>query len=624
MTWEEASCKHEYIISNAYTGGTDYVCKHCGHKKTVSTLLENASDLAEESAENSDYVLLDPNKTSMLYSDTIRLTIESTGKEVLFNKQVVYVGKDASCDLVLNSKATISRRHATFFFERNMWFLMDNASTNGTWLNGARIEPGKKYQLTTNDQITFALAEKVVFDKHVVKPMSDGNPEAKALVFLEAGMAAFAKSNYQDEAAFKLIVAALVDAPLHFPVEIDLEAMLGNIDPTKLKAGDTIQPQKDVRVKILTLSPKDGVETVPMFTSTEEANKGPSASMMRFYPQDYLPKLIAMDKPVIINPFSEARFLLSKQIITEILWPAVQRKINSASVQNLSKHNDEDTMILDERLGDIINDRYRVLKLLGQGGFFKTYLVLDEKSNKQWAMKVCDKAHKNYSSTLRNTILQEPHMMMKFNHPAIPRVIDIIEDENKICIIREFVEGQPLDTLVKNNGTIKQEVVVDWAKQLCDALGYLHKQNPPYIYRDMKPANVILQPDGNVKIIDFGIAMVYDPSKQDDTIIGTRGFAAPEQYLGKSDCRSDIFALGMTMHYLLTGVDPNTPPYETKPIREIKPQLSARLEAIITRCINPNPDERFQSCDELMVALEGGSISTQKKPGFFNKLFGKK
>ena len=281
-------------------------------------------------------------------------------------------------------------------------------------------------------------------------------------------------------------------------------------------------------------------------------------------------------------------------------------------------------MILDERLGDIINDRYRVLKLLGQGGFFKTYLVLDEKSNKQWAIKVCDKAHKNYSSTLRNTILQEPHMMMKFNHPAIPRVIDIIEDENKICIIREFVEGQPLDTLVKNNGTIKQEVVVDWAKQLCDALGYLHKQKPSYIYRDMKPANVILRPDGNVQIIDFGITMVYDPSKQDDTIIGTRGYAAPEQYVGKSDCRTDIFALGMTMHYLLTGVDPNTPPYETKPIREINPQLSDRLEAIITRCINPNPDERFQSCDELMVALDGGPISTQKKPGFFNKLFGKK
>lgn len=618
----ETTCNHEYVITNAYTGGTDYECKLCGHKKTESTLLGPKDNVPCANSNNDGYVLLDPNRTSILYSDTLRLTIESTGKEVQFNKQVVHVGKDASCDLLLNSKATISRRHATFFFEKNMWFLCDNSSTNGTWLNGARIEPGKKYQLATNDEINFAVAEKVIFDKHVINNVPGGDPEAKALVFLEAGMAAFAKSNYQDEAALKLIVAALVDAPLHFLVEIDLEAMLGNIDPTKLKAGDTIQPQKDVRVRILTLAPKDGVETVPMFTSTEEANKGPSASMMRFYPQDYLPKLIAMDKPVIINPFSDSRFLLSKQIITEILWPAVQRKIGAQQAQDPKK--EEETAILDDYIGKTVGGRYKTLKMLGQGGFFKTYLVMDERSNKQWAMKVCDKNHKSYSPALREMILQEPHMMMKFAHPEIPRVMDIFEDETSICIVREFVEGQTLDVLVKNNGTIKQEVVIDWAKQLCDALGYLHKQKPPYIYRDMKPANVVLRPDGNVQIIDFGITMVYDPSKQDDTIIGTRGYAAPEQYVGKSDCRTDIFALGMTMHYLLTGVDPNTPPYETKPIREINPQLSARLEAIITRCINPNPEERFQSCDELMVALEGGPISTQKKPGFFNKLFGKK
>jgi len=123
----------------------------------------------------------------------------------------------------------------------------------------------------------------------------------------------------------------------------------------------------------------------------------------------------------------------------------------------------------------------------------------------------------------------------------------------------------------------------------------------------------------------FTVFLIYHKqSKQDDTIIGTRGYAAPEQYVGKSDCRTDIFALGMTMHYLLTGVDPNQPPYETKPIREINPQFSARLEAIIVRCIAPNADDRFQTCDELMQALEGGPISYQKKQGLFTKLFGKK
>lgn len=622
MDSKEMTCNHEYVITNAYTGGTDYECKLCGHKKTESTLPKVQDTASSSDSANAGYVLLDPNRTSILYSDTLRLTIESTGKEVRFNKQVVHVGKDASCDFLLNSKATISRRHATFFYERNMWFLLDNFSTNGTWLNGARIEPGKKYQLATNDEINFAMAEKAIFDKHIIPSVPSGDPDAKALVFLEAGMAAFAKSNYQDEAALKLIVAALVDAPLHFPVEIDLEAMLGNIDPTKLKVGNTIQPQKDVRVRILTLAPKDGVETVPMFTSTEEANKGPSASMMRFYPQDYLPKLIAMDKPVIINPFSDSRFLLSKQIITEIVWPAVQRKVGAEN--SVSQMKNEETTVLDDLVGKTIWNRYKVLKLIGQGGFFSTYLVMDEKLNKQWAMKVCDKNHKRYSRPIHGIFLQEPKMMMKLDHPAIPKIMDIFEDKNYICVVREYIAGETLDVVVRNKGPIKQEFVVDWAKQLCGVLSCLHNQKPSYVYRDMKPANVVLQPDGNVKLIDFGIAMEYDPSKQDDTIIGTCGYAAPEQFVGKSDCRTDIFALGMTMHYLLTGADPNAPPYETKPIREINPQLSSRLEAIIMRCIRPNPDERFQSCDELMMALEGNPVSPQKKPSLFNKLFGKK
>lgn len=97
-------------------------------------------------------------------------------------------------------------------------------------------------------------------------------------------------------------------------------------------------------------------------------------------------------------------------------------------------------------------------------------------------MKVCDKNHRGYSATLREVILQEPHMMMKLNHPAVPKVFDIVEDENNICIIREYVEGQTLDTVLQESGPIKQEMVLNWAIQLCDVLGYLHKQNPPYIY----------------------------------------------------------------------------------------------------------------------------------------------
>lgn len=615
--------QHEYVMCNQ-TGSYDYYkCRKCGKIKQEYAGGEMIVKQENNITNETEYIMLDPNITTILYSDTLRFTIESSGETKEYNKTEVNVGRDASNDFHLSGKTYVARKQATFLYERQMWFLMDNNSTNGTYINGKRLIPGKKYQLATNDEISFAKQETVIFDKHMRPSHPTGDPEAKAVVFLEAGMATFAKSEYKDDAALKLIVAALTDAPLFLPVEIDLEAMLGNIDPTKLKAGDTLQPQKDVRMRILTLSPENGIETVPMFTSNEEANKGPSASMVRFYPQDYLPKLIEMDKPVIINPFSESRFLLSKQIITEILWPAVQSKV-SVEIPKKTETNEE-KVLKDNLIGEKVGDRYVVHKLLGQGGFFKTYLVMDENCNKQWAMKLCDKDHKSYTPVLREVILQESHMMMKLNHPAVPHIVDIIEDESSISIIREYIEGVPLDVILRNNGPVAEETVIAWAKQLCDVLGYLHRQNPPYIYRDLKPENVILQPCGNLKLIDFGAVKVYDAFRElDDCALGTIGYAAPEGYDGRTDPRSDIYSLGMSLHHLVTGVDPKVPPYNAKPIRDINPSLSASLEAIIVRCTQPNPEERFQNCDELMAALQGGPIHPPKKKGFLDKLFGGK
>lgn len=621
------SVNHNYFVADEFTGGTKYVCRNCCKIKYEDTLHGGSPSLpikVIDNQMNDEYVMLDPNITVILYSDTLRFTVESSGETMEYKKSEVNVGRDSSNDYQLAGKNYyVARRQATFLYERQMWFLRDNHSTNGTYINGKRLEPGKKYQLAPNDVISFARQETVIFYKHIQPEQPAGVSESKALVFLEAGMSTFAKSGYKDETALKLIVAALMDAPLYFPVEIDLGAMFGNVDPTKLKAGDTIQPQKDVRMRILTLSLENGVETVPVFTSDEEADKGPDASMVRFYPQDYLPKLIEMDKPVIINPFSDSRFLLSKQIITEFLWPAVRKKVKAETLVKTSEN--EEKVTNDNLIGKKVGDRYTVLKLLGQGGFFKTYLVIDEKANKQWAMKVCDKHHESYSPALRDSILQEVHMMMKLDHPAVPKVVDIIEEDESICIIREYIEGETLDVVIRNNGPVAQGTAINWGKQLCDVLGYLHKQNPPYIYRDMKPANVILQPCGNVKLIDFGAATVYDLLREcDDCVLAIRGYAAPEQYAGTSDMRSDIYSLGMTLHHLVSGVDPYTPPYETKPIRAINPQLSATLEAIIIRCTQLNPEERFQTCDELMTALQGGPIYPPKKKGFFDKLFGGK
>ena len=278
------------------------------------------------SVEN-EYVMLEPNTPTALYSDVLRLTIKSSGKTVQFQKNVVEVGRDPRCDFLFQDRPTIARCQATFFYEKDMWFLRDNYSTNGTWINGARIQPGKKYQLSINDEINFGMGERVIFDKHERIPQPVENSDAEILAFMEAGMAAFAKSDYKDNASLKLVVTALMDAPLYLPVEIDVEAMLGSTDPMKLKAGDTLRPAKDVRMRILVMTLEDGMEFIPLFTSSDEARKGPSASVIRLYPQDYLPKLVQMNRPAIINPFSENKFWLNGFLINELLWPLVENKM---------------------------------------------------------------------------------------------------------------------------------------------------------------------------------------------------------------------------------------------------------------------------------------------------------
>lgn len=276
----------------------------------------------------------------------------------------------------------------------------------------------------------------------------------------------------------------------------------------------------------------------------------------------------------------------------------------------------------DKYVGKIIGGRYWVQRVIGQGGHYTSYLVQDIKSDKIWAMKACDKTNRNNSLSLRENILQEPYLMMKMKHPAIPAVVDVIEDNESIFIVREYAGGVTLDSVVKDHGAQPADKVVEWGKQLCDVLGYLHKLTPPHIYRDMKPANIILTPENRLKLIDFSLVRVYDPMKDGDTCrLGTRGYAAPEQYGGshQSDARTDIFGLGMTMHHLVTGVDPKQGLNKTKPIREVDPNLPKGLEYIITKCTQADPNARYQNCDELMADLNN-YMNLPKPKGLFYKL----
>ena len=259
-------------------------------------------------------------------------------------------------------------------------------------------------------------------------------------------------------------------------------------------------------------------------------------------------------------------------------------------------------------IGEVIDDKYEILKLIGRGGMSRVYLAMDKRLNKQWAVKEIEKrARDKNNEVVIQSAIAEANMIKKLDHPALPRIVDIIDNGNVIYVIMDYIEGEALSKILETEGAQSEEAVIEWAKQLCEVLDYLHTRKPPIIYRDMKPANVMLKPDGTVKLIDFGIAREYKEHNLSDTInMGTKGYAAPEQFgnAGQTDARPDVYCLGVTLYHLITGHNPAEPPYEIYPIRHWDPQLSAGLEVIIQKCVQQNPDDRYQSCAELMYALQ--------------------
>lgn len=258
-------------------------------------------------------------------------------------------------------------------------------------------------------------------------------------------------------------------------------------------------------------------------------------------------------------------------------------------------------------IGSIVDGKYKILNKIGQGGMSVVYLAMNERANKQWAIKEVRKDGTKDYEVVKQGLIAETDILKRLNHPHLPSIIDVIDCDDTFLIVMDYIEGRTLDHWLKKEGAQPQERVVEWAKQICDVLGYLHSRKPPIIYRDLKPSNVMLKPDGKIMIIDFGTAREFKEQSIEDTkCLGTQGYAAPEQYggHGQTDARTDIYNLGATMYHLLTGHNPSLPPYEMYPIRQWNPSLSSGLEAIVTKCTQRNPNDRYQSCAELMYALE--------------------
>lgn len=279
----------------------------------------------------------------------------------------------------------------------------------------------------------------------------------------------------------------------------------------------------------------------------------------------------------------------------------VCRKCGHADYRRNQGRKDTDYNLV----GQIVAGRYELVEPLGRGGYFCVYFAkgcLD----KSYAVKVCKKDDPRMNDIVRTLLLQKLQLMMKFNHPAIPKIIDIHEDEKHIFIVREYIEGEVLSDFLSKNGALTAKETIALGIKLTDVLRYLHSFDPAYIYRDMKPGNVMITSTGGVTLIDFGSVMQYNPDATEDVnYLGTRGYAAPEQYGGKGriDPRADIYGLGITLHYCVTGIDPTQPLYEARRIRAIDPALPKSLEYIIAKCIEINPDHRYQNCDELLRDL---------------------
>ena len=258
-------------------------------------------------------------------------------------------------------------------------------------------------------------------------------------------------------------------------------------------------------------------------------------------------------------------------------------------------------------IGSVIDGKYKILSKIGQGGMSVVYMALNEKANKTWAIKEIRRDGVENFQVVQQNLLAETDLLKELNHPNLPSIVDVIEDRDTFLIVMDYIEGNPLSDTLREFGAQPQEVVIDWAKQLCDVLGYLHGQTPAIVYRDLKPANVMLTPNGTLKLIDFGTARRFkEKNLEDTTCLGTIGYAAPEQFggQGQTDGRTDIYCLGATRYHLVTGANPAEPPYEMVPVRKLNASLSGGLENIILKCTRQNPAERYQSCAELAYQLE--------------------
>ena len=256
--------------------------------------------------------------------------------------------------------------------------------------------------------------------------------------------------------------------------------------------------------------------------------------------------------------------------------------------------------------GEIIQQKYQVIRLIGQGGMSNIYLCRHRTlNNRFWAVKEFTARYQDQNEqqiALRH-FEREAQLLSGLKHPSLPTVDDYFFEGGKYYLVMEYIEGEDLGKLLERiKGPLPELQVAEWAEQTASVLYYLHCHKPePIIFRDVKPSNIIIC-NGKIKLIDFGIARLFNPKKGNDTMrIGSPGYAPPEQYSGQTDARSDIFALGITIHQCLTGYDPTTSqtPFAIPAVQSLNPSVSEQMATVVAKATKIVPEERYQTMIEL-------------------------
>ena len=271
---------------------------------------------------------------------------------------------------------------------------------------------------------------------------------------------------------------------------------------------------------------------------------------------------------------------------------------------------------MSETLGEgvILAGRYSIDSLFTIGDFSVLYLAHDLRFADPSKLVILKQRIITSSDITMHELIvrnfeREADLLATLSHPAIPEIYDYFREESRSYIVMEFIEGKNLRmTLDGTQGFLAEEHITSWAILVCEVLQYLHSHRPQsIIHRDVKPQHLVLDPADAIHIVGFGIARVYLPG-QKASLLGTSAYAAPEQYRGDATPRSDIYALGATLYHLLTRKVPPPeylPAYSEHHAAELNPGVSMSMESILRKAMDPNPDGRFETANEMKRALIG-------------------